>query len=405
MSVNYLFVDMNSYFASVEQQLDPGLRGRPVAVAPVDAETTSCIAASYEAKRFGVRTGTRIADARRMCPGLLVVPARPKVYVQMHHRIIAAVESVLPVARVLSIDEMVCRLMGDHLQIERAIDVGKRIKQAIRDRAGDSMRCSIGIGPNRLLSKVAADMQKPDGLTVLRREDLPEKLLGLKLADFPGIGPKMEKRLNVAGISDVRQLLALDVEQMSRVWGSRLVGGMWYQRLRGEDVPDTPTRTRSVGHSRVLDPNSRNERDARAILVRLIHKAAARLRHIEYCAGSVRLSVSYLGREKWKAGHRIEPCQDTLTLIRALMPLWDRRPAGPPLKIGVVLADLVHERNVARPLFGSDDRLRELAKAMDAANAKCGRYAVYFGGMHGKGDAVSTRIAFGSVPDLGLTDC
>jgi DNA polymerase-4 len=405
VSIKYLFIDMNSYFASVEQQLDPGLRGVPVAVAPVDAETTSAIAASYEAKKYGIRTGTKIGDARRMCPDLRVVPARPKVYVGMHHQIVQAVESVLPVASILSIDEMACRLMGDHLRVETAIEVGKRIKRAIREKTGVWMRCSIGIAPNRLLAKVAADMQKPDGLTVLRREDLPGKLLDLKLTDFPGIGPRMEKRLNVAGIADVRQLLALTESQLARVWGSRVVGGAWYRRLRGEDVPDGPTRTRSVGHSRVLDPKSRNDRDARAILVRLIHKAAARLRHVGRCAGSVRLSVSFLGREKWKAGHRIEPCQDTLTLIREIAALWDRRPAGTPLKIGIVFADLVHERNVPRPLFGGDDRLRDLARAMDEANAKCGRYAVYFGGMHGKGDAVSTRIAFGSVPDLGLTDC
>ena len=405
MSVKYLFVDMNSYFASVEQQLDPALRGRPVAVAPVDAETTSCIAASYEAKRFGVRTGTKIGDARRMCPGLFVVPARPKVYVQMHHKIVAAVERVLPVQQVMSIDEMSCSLMGDHLRVDRAVEVGKRVKRAIRERAGEWMRCSVGIAPNRLLAKVAADMQKPDGLTVLRKEDLPDRLLGLKLNDFPGIGPQMEKRLQLAGVADVRQFVNLSADELSRIWGSRLMGKAWYQRLRGEDVPDAPTRTRSVGHSRVLEPDARNERDARAILVRLIHKAAARLRHVERCAGSVRLSVSYLGREKWKAGHRVEPCQDTLTLIREVMPLWDRRPAGVPLKVGIVFADLVHERNVPRPLFGPNDRLRELAKAMDAANAQCGRQAVYFGGMYGKGDAVSTRIAFGTVPDLGLTDC
>ena len=405
MSVKYLFIDMNSYFASVEQQLDPSLRGLPVAVAPVDAETTACIAASYEAKRYGVRTGTRISDARRLCPDLRVVPARPKVYVRMHHQIVKAVESVLPVASVLSIDEMVCHLIGDHLRLETAIEVGKRVKRAVREKVGEWMRCSVGLAPNRLLAKVAADMQKPDGLTVLRREDLPDKLHELKLGDFPGIGPRMERRLNLAGVADVRQLLALTEPQLSRIWGSKVVGGMWYRRLRGEDVPDAPTRTQSISHSRVLEPNLRNERDARAILVRLIHKAAARLRHVERCAGSVSLSVSYLGREKWKAGHRIDPCQDTLTLIRELTPLWDRRPVGSPLKVGIVLGDLVHERNVPRPLFGPDDRLRELAKAMDEANAKCGRYAVYFGGMHGKGDAVSTRIAFGSVPDLGLTDC
>ena len=94
-----------------------------------------------------------------------------------------------------------------------------------------------------------------------------------------------------------------------------------------------------------------------------------------------------------------------MTLIRSIIPLWDRRPAGTPLKVGIVFTDLVHERNVPRPLFLRDARLLELAKAMDAANRRCGRYAVYFGGMHGKSDSISTRIAFGTVPDLELTDC
>src|SRR5262245_430158 len=161
MSVRYLFVDMNSYFASVEQELRPELRGLPVAVVPVEAETTSCIAASYEAKKFGVRTGTRVSEARKLCPGLRTIPARPQVYVRKHHEIIEAVESVLPVAKVLSVDEMVCRLMGDHLRYDRAVEVGRRVKRAIRERAGEWMRCSIGLGPNTLLAKVAADMQKP----------------------------------------------------------------------------------------------------------------------------------------------------------------------------------------------------------------------------------------------------
>jgi DNA polymerase IV len=404
MSVKYLFVDMNSYFASVEQELRPELRGLPVAVVPVDAETTSCIAASYEAKKFGVRTGTRVSEARKLCPGLRLVLGRPQLYVRKHHEIIAAVESVLPVAKVLSVDEMVCRLMGDHLKPVRAVEVGRRVKQAIRERAGGQMRCSIGIAPNSLLAKVAADMQKPDGLTLIRKEELPDRLADLKLIDFPGIGPRMERRLERAGITSTRQLLALSLGELSRIWGSRVMGGAWYHRLRGEDVPEAPTRRRSIGHSRVLEPAARNEKDARAILIRLVHKAAARLRHVGYCAGSLVVSVSFLGREKWRAGMRIDPCQDTLTLIRLVVSLWERRAAWPPLKVGVVFGDLVHERNVPRPLFAPDNRLLELARAMDAANRRCGRYAVYFGGMHGKGDAVSTRIAFGTVPDLGLTD-
>src|SRR5262245_20244500 len=112
VGLNYLFVDMNSYFASVEQHERPELRGRPVAVVPVKAETTCCIAASYEAKRFGVKTGTMVRDARQMCPELCVVEARPRRYVETHHRIVEAVESCLPVATVMSIDEMICKLLG-----------------------------------------------------------------------------------------------------------------------------------------------------------------------------------------------------------------------------------------------------------------------------------------------------
>lgn len=404
MSVRYLFVDMNSYFASVEQELRPELRGLPVAVVPVEAETTSCIAASYEAKKFGVRTGTRVSEARKLCPGLRTIPARPQVYVRKHHEIIEAVESVLPVAKVLSVDEMVCRLMGDHLRYDRAVEVGRRVKRAIRERAGEWMRCSIGLGPNTLLAKVAADMQKPDGLTAIRCEELPDKLFDLKLIDLPGIGPRMERRLEQAGITTTRQLLARGMGDLSRIWGSRVMGGAWYHRLRGEDIPEPPARTRSIGHSRVLEPEARNEKDARAILIRLIHKAAARLRHVGYYAGSVCVSVSYLGREKWREARRVEPCQDTLTLIRLILPLWERRAPGALLKVGVVFGDLVHERNVARSLFEPDNKLLELARAMDAANRRCGRYAVYFGGMHGKGDAISTRIAFGTVPDLTQSD-
>ena len=254
MAVNYLFVDMNSYFASVEQQLQPELRGVPVAVAPVDAETTCCIAASYEAKAFGVRTGTKVSEARRLCPDLRVVPARPRLYLEMHNTIVAAVESVLPVAQVLSVDEMVCRLMGDYMEPDRALEVGTRVKRAIRERAGDWMRCSVGIATNRLLAKVAADMHKPDGLTLILREELPDRLAELKLSDFPGIGPRMEERLNRAGVTTARQFIALGVEQIANIWGSRLMGGMWYHRLRGADVPDSPTRRRSIGHSRVLEP-------------------------------------------------------------------------------------------------------------------------------------------------------
>src|SRR5262245_21439876 len=186
MPLNYLFVDMNAYFASVEQQKRPELRGRPVVVVPVQAETTCCIAASYEAKKYGVKTGTRVSEARQKCPGLCVVEARPKLYVTTHHRIRAAIDSCLPVTTVASIDEMYCQLQGRERQPDGATEVARQVKLAIRTQVGEALRCSVGLGPNRLLAKVAADMQKPDGLTVIRPEELPDRLYGLELTDFPG---------------------------------------------------------------------------------------------------------------------------------------------------------------------------------------------------------------------------
>ena len=120
-AVNWLFVDLNSYFASVEQEDRPELRNRPVAVVPMLTDTTVCLAASYEAKALGIKTGTTVRDARNLCPEIIFVEARHQLYVEYHHRIIAAVESVLPVSAVLSIDEMACRLIGRERPLHRVL--------------------------------------------------------------------------------------------------------------------------------------------------------------------------------------------------------------------------------------------------------------------------------------------
>src|SRR5215813_4607764 len=161
MSLRYLFVDMNSFFASAEQQLEPRLRNRPMAVSPVEAETTCCIAASYEAKQYGIKCGTAVYEARRMCPGIPIVPARPELYIRIHDDLKTAVETCTPVERTMSIDEFSCRLSSDRREPEAALKLAGQVKKAIR-RVGECLRASIGIAPNQFLAKVAADMQKPD---------------------------------------------------------------------------------------------------------------------------------------------------------------------------------------------------------------------------------------------------
>lgn len=191
--LRYLFMDMNSFFASVEQQENPPLRGHPVGVVPLLTENTCCIAASYEAKAHGVKTGTGVREARQLCPGIRLVVARPKVYVLYHHRIVQTIESCLHVDRICSIDEMYGRLLGRERLPEAAWTLARRVKTVLRERVGEFVRCSIGLAPNPWLAKVAAEQQKPDGLTMMLAQQMPEAIYHLKLTDLPGIARPMEK--------------------------------------------------------------------------------------------------------------------------------------------------------------------------------------------------------------------
>src|SRR5580698_8888371 len=338
--VRWLFLDLNSYFASVEQELRPDVRGRPVAVVPTMADTTCAIAASYEAKAFGVKTGTQVRAAKQMCPGLVLIEARHELYVEYHHRVIEAVERCLPVGVVLSIDEMACRLMGREQPVEAARELALRVKQSVRDHAGQTLRCSVGLAPNRYLAKIASDMQKPDGLVALIPEELPQSLLHLVPRDLPGVGARMEARLKSHGIRTMEQLLALTAEQMRTVWGS--IGGekLWYW-LRGEDFEDAEAEyAKSVGHSHVLAPDMRTIEVAWAVAHKLLHKAAMRLRTQRLWAGRLALSIKFvvprevaakehfsgIPQQSWAAQRRTVECQDSQTLLELLRKLWDERP-------------------------------------------------------------------------------
>jgi DNA polymerase IV len=404
--LRHLFIDMNSFFASVEQQDKPHLRDKAVAVIPTKAETTACIAACYKAKACGVRTGTPVWEARKLCPGIVCVVADHKRYVTMHNRVLAAVNRVLPVESVMSIDEMTCRLVGDERDPDRAAATAGKIKQEIHALAGAYMHCSIGAGPNTLLAKVAADMQKPNGFTTLKDDELPHKLHRLKLTDFPGVGPRMERRLKLYGIFTVEQFCQSPAKTLAEVWGSKLLGERWYRLLHGEDVPDTPTRRQTVSHSHILPPALRTEEGAYGVLMRLVHKAAARLRKINYWAGAISVGASFMGHEPsdsewWEASVRLPRCQDTPAFVGAAKKLWEKRIKGrKPFKVATVLSELVPARAATPSLFDEDRQGEDISAAMDDINSEFGASVVYLGAMFGMRDAAPSRVAFTQIPDF-----
>ncbi len=418
--LNWLFVDLNSYFASVEQDARPELRGLPVAVVPMMTDTTVCIAASYEAKATGVKTGTVVADAKRLCPDLILVEARHELYVKYHHRIVEAVESCLPVTAVMSIDEMACRLIGRERPLLAAMELGRQVKRRILERAGPMMRSSVGLATNRYLAKVASDMEKPDGLVALPLDILPEALRQLALRDLPGIGPKTEKRLNEKGIQTMQDLLALDCDGAGELWGSVWGQRLWHW-LRGEDFDMSETEhLKSLSHQHVLAPEMRTPEQAWAVAHKLLHKAAMRLRTNGLWASSIGLAIGFAaphGEGKpisnfgtptrgWKGELRLSECQDNQTLIAALSRLWASRPTGArfehPYFIGVHLNGLVPDRLHSLNLFeGTEDeqsRARLLA-AMDALNSKYGLSTLAPATMLTAFRAAPTRIAFHTIPE------
>jgi DNA polymerase-4 len=425
----FLHIDLNSFFASVEQQLHPEYRGKPLGVCGTMADTGALIAASYEAKALGVKTLTKVAEAKRLIPGIILVEGSHTQYAEYSHKIAEAVDRVCPVAHTPSVDEMVCQLIGRERQPPNARRIALAAKQAIKDDVGETLRCSIGMAPNRYLAKIASDMQKPDGLIGLLPSQLPRAIAHLELRDLPGVGARTEARLNAKGITTMEQLLALDRNGMHALWDS-VWGDRLYHWLRGEDTGDdgapVPSEVqKSLGHSHVLGPEHRSDAGAWAVAHKLLHKAAMRLRMEHFYAASLGVTIKYaLTREQaaaaeaaarkvkkhtsgitqtsWGMEARFRPAQDTLSLLEALQGCWAQRPAGAqhakPFFVGVTLRNLIPEAEMQATLFEEPGNRNQLSATMDKLNLKYGHTTLHFAGMLPARESAPTRIAFTQIP-------
>jgi DNA polymerase IV len=427
---SFLHIDLNSFFASVEQQLHPEYRGKPLAVVPTVADTTVCIAASYEAKAFGVKTGTQVGEAKKLCPGIILIEGSHTEYAKYSHAITEAVDLACPVSHNPSIDEMVCQLIGREQEPPRARKIALEIKQSIYKNVGVALRCSIGMAPNRYLAKIASDMQKPDGLIGLLPSQLPRAIAHLELRDLPGVGARTELRLNSKGITTMEQLLALDRTGMrslfDSVWGDRM-----YHWLRGAQTEDATGNNvsqaevqKSLGHSHVLAPEHRSPEGSWAVAHKLLHKAAMRLRMEHFYTGSLAVTIRYqLTREQaetqasrgkvkrhysgiknsgWGMEARFRDCQDTLTLLEVLRSLWSQRPQGPeyqkPFFVGITMRNLIPEDEHQAELFADPNNRADLSATMDKLNLKYGHTTLHFAGMLPARESAPTRIAFTQIP-------
>ncbi len=377
--LRWLVLDLNSFFASCEQQEDPELRDRPLIVVQTMAETTCAIAASYPAKALGIKTGTLVHEARRLCPDLKLVKANHKLYVEYHHRILRAIDKHIPVQDVMSIDEVACRLDKVQQQPVVARKLAQDIKHEIQTQVGVCLTSSIGISANKLLAKLASNMQKPDGLVILPTEELPRAILHLKLRDIPGIGPNMAERLQKAGVTDIATLWKTDASRLRLIWGG-VAGERMHALLHGEDIVSAKHARSSISHQHVLAPNDRTKQKSAAIMRQLLVRAAQRLRDDGFFCRRLAVEVKWLGRDRnpWTATRSFSETQDTGVLLGVLQEIWPEVPDLKPLRVGVALSSLAPEEAHQPDLFDKPSDAR-LVTAIDELNARFGKGAITYG--------------------------
>lgn len=398
------FVDFNSYFAAVEQHANPSLRGKPVAVIATMTDATCCIAASREAKRFGIKTGTPVRDARARCPGIAFILSDAVKYMDYHRRLVALIEEEIPVEKVCSIDELYGVFTGSYAEKDQVWQIALRLKRRLARDFGEPLTCSIGLAPTVFLAKTASDMRKPDGLVWLDAQQPGTEFFSLELRDLCGIGENMHERLKMRGIRTVSQLWAATPQQLRAVWGG-IEGERFWQSLHGIEPVRPDITPRQVGHSKILHPNLRHEDGARAMLERLVYKAALRLRREGYECGEMHIKVKSsrdMMQPSWSIMARFPSTREIRTLLEVWRSLWrDRpRPLCHPFAVAVDLCRLLAHSHPRLPLFAPDPREQALSQLLDQVTKKHGAKALWFGSAQAALSEDVPRIAFQSLPDV-----
>ncbi len=379
VDVECLYLDFDGFFASVEQQVRPELRGRPIGIVPFSGGKASCvIACSKEAKTLGLSNVMAVGEAKQLCPDLILVPQSPHLYRRAHNALLAEIESVVPIDAIKSIDELTCRL--DVSQRPDPHGLAQRIKRTLAENIGPYITCSVGFAANRQLAKIAGKENKPDGVTVWHPRDMPGPLLDVPLKDIPGVGTRMARRLLTCGIHDTADLYATDPKQMRKIWRSVTGERLWYA-LHGYAIEAPESKRGMFGHGRVLPPENRTSAGARIICRVLLTKAARRLRRESYYCSGLWLWLDH-GDGKWSGHRKLPTVNDDQILLHEFGLLWKQaaasmRPRTLIYRVGVTLFDLSPADRRQLDFLLNDDSERQrweaINLAIDNLNRKWGK--------------------------------
>jgi DNA polymerase-4 len=395
-----MHIDLNSCFATIEQQANPLLRYKPMGVAAYDKPSGIIVAASYDAKALGITLGTSVRDGKAIYPGLVIRTPDPPKYREAHRRFREVLARYTSAVTPKSIDEFVVDFTGSPAlaQGRTLCSIGYDIKNDIKASLGEYVTVNVGIGSNRFLAKLAAGLHKPDGLDVIDASNLLATYQQLDLLDLPGINTRYKARLFSAGVTSPLDFLAASAQFLvANVFYSK-VGYDWYQRLRGHEVDAREFARKSIGHQYALEVKTSDRQHIARLLMKLAEKTGRKLRASSHTASGITLALGYVGGQGWQQSHKTkQPLYATQEIYAAaqalLKPIRFRDKVS---HVSLTVYNLAPLNPEQLGLF-DDARLkhRALADAADASNNRYGEFTVIPASMANMQNLILDRIAFG----------
>ncbi len=399
-----MHIDLNSCYAIIEQQANPLIRNKPVGVAAYDSPGGFIIASSYEAKRLGIKL-MRIREAKAICRDLIILTPDPEKYFDAHRRFREVLERYTNEVTPKSIDEFQVDFKGSRAVSDgkSLVDIGYKIKRDIKQSLGEYVTVNIGIAPNRFLAKVAAGMDKPDGMDLVYGQDILNLYGQLDLLDLPGINYRYKARLNMAGIFTPLDFLEAPMHKLKKQVFKSIVGYYWYLRLRGYEVDSVKFKTKSFGNDYSVGDKTSDPEKVAKLIMKLSEKTGRRLRKHNYQAQGIFLGLGFENRTWWGKSRRTKSLlYSTQDIYLSLMRLF--RQVEIPARvthINISVFNVVKANPIQLGLFdGTRLDTNSLARASDVINDRYGEYTVVPASMANMQDTIIKRVPFGSVRDL-----
>ncbi len=396
---NIMHIDLNSAFATTEQQAQASLRGKPMGVTNRVSPHCCIIACSYEAKKLGIKVGMSLSEARLIYPKFIILETDPPKYHFVYQKLVQIMQSYSPQVEMKSIDEGIIDFNHTRNVNKRDLkEIGLEIKKRIKGEIGSYITVNIGIAPNRFLAKQAAGINKPDGLNTLDHTNLVKYYRTIELQDLYGIATHYAARLNAAGIFSVLDFYNARPDYLKRAVFQSKVGEYWYQRLRGYEVDDKPTELGQVGREWVLSKASSDDTFVLPCFHYLCETTAKKLRYNNVNARGIIVALRLQSGEHWYKRRMYGSSFYTdREVYRRALKLMMSRPKGELIqKMSITCYELAPSNRSQLGLFDSTNKEEWLTQAVDEINDRYGNFMVCSANsMLGK-ELVKQKIPFGS---------